>query len=157
MPGIAINRDVTTGAFSYNFKLNFGSSFAKFLENGSSFLENPNIATTKGREVLWNHILQRKLIWLEATQNAEGGTTFPIRSISKEDSKAKLSTLSFDLEGNLKSTKIGKFSISSIQRGDSSILQSLPAWPKLETIEEKEFNFSMFMQMVGSFGAIAQN
>jgi len=157
MPGIAINRDVTTGAFSYNFKLNFGSSFAKFLENGSSFLENPYIATTKGREVLWNHILQRKLIWLEATQNAEGGTTFPIRSISKEDSKAKLSTLSFDLEGNLKSTKIGKFSISSIQRGDSSILQSLPAWPKLETIEEKEFNFSMFMQMVGSFGAIAQN
>jgi hypothetical protein len=157
MPGVAINRDVITGAFSYNFKLNFGSSFANFLENGSSFLENPYIATTKGREVLWNHILQRKMIWLEATQNADTGTTFPIRSISREDSKAKLSTLSFDLEGNLKSTKIGKFSISSIQRGDSSILQSIPAWPKLETIEEKEFNFSMFMQMVGSFGAIAQN
>ena len=157
MPGVAINRDVITGAFSYNFKLNFSSSFAKFLENGSSFLENPYIATAKGREVLWNHILQRKMIWLEATQNAESGTTFPIRSISREDSKANLSTLSFDLEGNLKSSKIGKFSISSIQRGDSSILQSLPAWPKLETIEEKEFNFSMFMQMVGSFGAIAQN
>jgi hypothetical protein len=157
MPGVAINRDVVTGAFSYNFKLNFGSSFAKFLENGSSFLENPYIATTKGREVLWNHILGSKLIWLEATQSSEGGTTFPIRSISKEDSKVKLSSLTFDLEGNLKSTKIGKFSISSIQRGDASILTSLPAWPKLETIEEKEFDFSMFMQMVGSFGAIAQN
>ena len=157
MPGVAINRDVVTGAFSYNFKLNFGSSFAKFLENGSSFLENPYIATTKGREVLWNHILGSKLVWLEATQSSEGGTTFPIRSISKEDSKVKLSSLTFDLEGNLKSTKIGKFSISSIQRGDESILTSLPAWPKLETIEEKEFDFSMFMQMVGSFGAIAQN
>ena len=157
MPGVAINRDVVTGAFSYNFKLNFGSSFAKFLENGSSFLENPYIATTKGREVLWNHILGSKLIWLEATQSSAGGTTFPIRSISKEDSKVKLSSLTFDLEGNLKSTKIGKFSISSIQRGDESILSTLPAWPKLETIEEKEFDFSMFMQMVGSFGAIAQN
>ena len=157
MPSVTIKRDDSTGSFSYNFNLNFGSSFSEFIENGSAFLENPYIATTKGREVLCNHILGSKMIWLEATDHLDNETTFPIMSLPKGDQKALLSSLTFDLEGNLKSSQFGHFSISSIARGEANILEVLPSWPELETIEKKEFDFSLFMKMVGALGAIAQN
>ncbi len=157
IPSVTIKRDDSTGSFSYNFNLNFGSSFSEFIENGSSFLENPYIATTKGREVLLNHILGSKMIWLQAAKHADEDTTFPIMSLSKGEKGAFLSSLTFDLKGNIKSSQLGHVSISSIVQGDADILKVLPAWPKLNTIEKKEFDFSMFMKMVGFLGAIAQN
>ena len=156
VPRVSINRDNLTGAFSYNFNLNFGSSFSEFLKSGSSLLENPYIGTTKGREVLWNYTLANKLIWLEPARAAKGGTTYPISSLSRGNSKPNHANVTFDLQGNLVSAKFGAVTLSSIRMGDASILKQLPKWPKGEIEQGGEFDFPMFMKMVSVMGALAQ-
>ena len=156
VPRVSINRDNLTGAFSYNFNLNFGSSFTEFLKSGSSILENPYIGTTKGREVLWNYTLANKLIWLEPARSVKGGTTYPISSLSKGTSKPNRANVTFDLQGNLVSAKFGAVTLSSIRMGDVSILKQLPKWPEGEIEQGEEFDFPMFMKMVSVMGALAQ-
>ncbi len=156
VPRVSINRDSLTGAFSYNFNLNFGSSFTEFLKSGSSLLENPYIATTKGREVLWNYTLANKFIWLEPARAAKGGTTYPISSLSRGTSIPNRASVTFDLQGNLESAKFGAVTLSSIRMGDASILEQLPKWPKIEIEQGEEFDFPMFMKMVSVLGALAQ-
>ena len=156
VPRVSIKRDNLTGAFSYNFNLNFGSSFTEFLNSGSSLLENPYIGTTKGREVLWNYTLANKFIWLEPARAAKGGTTYPISSLSRGTNIPNRSSVTFDLQGNLESAKFGAVTLSSIRTGDASILKQLPQWPKVEIEQGEKFDFPMFMKMVSLMGALAQ-
>ena len=156
VPKLSINRDNLTGSFSYNFNLNFGSSFAEFLKSGSLLLENPYIGTNKGREVLWNYTLANKFIWLEPARAAMGGTTYPISSLSSGTSIPNRASVTFDLQGNLESAKFGAFTLSSIHMGDASILKQLPNWPEVEIEQGDEFDFPKFMKMVSMMGALAQ-
>ena len=156
VPRVSINRDNLTGAFNYNFNLNFGSSFSEFLKSGSSLLENPYIGTTKGREVLWNYTLANKFIWLEPARAAKGGTTYPISSLSRGTSIPNRASVTFDLQGNLESAKFGAVTLSTIRMGDASILKQLPQWPKGEIEQGEEFDFRMFMKMVSVIGDLAQ-
>lgn len=156
VPRVSINRDNLTGAFNYNFNLNFGSSFSEFLKSGSSLLENPYIGTTKGREVLWNYTLANKFIWLEPARAAKGGTTYPISSLSRGTSIPNRASVTFDLQGNLESAKFGAVTLSTIRMGDASILKQLPKWPKGEIEQGEEFDFRMFMKMVSVIGDLAQ-
>ena len=156
VPRVSINRDNLTGAFNYNFNLNFGSSFSEFLKSGSSLLENPYIGTTKGREVLWTYTLANKFIWLEPARAAKGGTTYPISSLSRGTSIPNRASVTFDLQGNLESAKFGAVTLSTIRMGDASILKQLPQWPKGEIEQGEEFDFRMFMKMVSVIGDLAQ-
>ena len=156
VPKLSINRDNLTGSFSYNFNLNFGSSFAEFLKSGSLLLENPYIGTNKGREVLWNYTLANKLIWLEPARAAKGGTTYPIAYLSRGTSKPNRASVTFDLQGNLESAKFGAVTLSTIRMGDASILKQLPKWPEGEIEQGEEFDFRMFMKMVSVIGTLAQ-
>ena len=155
VPRVGIVRDSATGSFNYNFNLTFAPSFNEFVEAGSTIIENPYIGTDKGREVFWSYTLGNKFIWLEPAKTANGGTSFPISSLSIGATTPLKSSLTFDLEGNLKSARVGRFTLSSIKFGNSEILNEIPSWPKTEVEKIQDFDFSMFMKLVSRFSTSA--
>ena len=95
VPRLGISREIETGSFSYNFNLNFGSSFEEFVSKSSEIMDNSYVSTAKGRSVLLSHILNSKVIWLGVASNVNGGTSFPIFSYSqKEENTSQSSNLS---------------------------------------------------------------
>jgi hypothetical protein len=156
VPKFGITREVETGAFSYNFNLNFSSSFDEFIEEGSKITENAYLATAKGREVLFTHILKSKPLWLGPAQTVSGGTAYPIFLYDSDKETVNKSSLSFDLTGNLKAADFGSFSINQIKAGDKEILKSLPPWPKLPLENKEKFDFPLFMKILSNTTQVFQ-
>ena len=77
IPKFSITREIETGAFSYNFNLNFGSSFEEFIAEGSTMMDNAYLATPKGRDVLLSHILNKKAVWLGVLKKSIRELHFP--------------------------------------------------------------------------------
>ena len=156
IPNFDINREVETGSFGFNFNLNFSSSFDEYALEGSEIIDNPYLATSKGRDVLLNYIFRRKAIWLEPAKTVNEGTLYPICFYSNKNSNFSTSSLSFDLAGNLQAMQIGFISVKEIKLGDTKILESMPDWPSLpEDIKEK-FDFQSFMKILGDTTKIFQ-
>lgn len=156
IPQIGITREAETGGFNYNFNLNFSSSFEEFKEEGSNILDNPYLGTSKGRDVLLSHIFQSKPIWLGPAQPVTGGTAFPIWSFSKDDQTISSSSLTFDLIGNLKSIQLGAFNLNNLELGGANILASMPKWPKLPEDKKDQFDFPLFMKILGDASQLFQ-
>ena len=156
VPKFGITREVETGAFSYNFNLNFSSSFDEFIEEGSKITENAYLATAKGREVLFTHVLKSKPLWLGPAQTVSGGTAYPIFLYNSDKETVNKSSLSFDLTGNLKAADFGSFSINQIKAGDKEILKSLPPWPKLPLENKEKFDFPLFMKILSNTTQVFQ-
>ena len=156
VPKFTINREAETGGFSYNFNLNFNSSFEEFVSESSSVMENAYLATPKGRDVLLTHILKTKPIWLEPAKTVSGGTLYPISSYSTENEEVSTSSISFDLAGNLQSAQFGSFTLKEIKVGDSKILDAMPDWPSLPQEKKDKFDFQLFMEILGKTTKIFQ-
>ena len=156
VPRFDIVREPETGFFSYNFNLNFGSSFSNFIEQGSEIIENPYLKTSKGRDVLLNHIFQNKPIWLGAATNADEGTTFSVIAFSDQKQSFNTSYLTVDLAGNLKSLSLGDITLTDIQFGEAEILSSMPQWPNLPEEKKEKFDFTIFMKILGNVSKIFQ-
>ena len=156
IPKFSITREIETGAFSYNFNLNFGSSFEEFIAEGSTMMDNAYLATPKGRDVLLSHILNKKAVWLGVPEKVDQGTSFPILSYSENNNEMKDSSLSFDLEGKLTGIKFGVFSVSKIMTGGSEVLDELPALPSLPKVTKEKFDFPLFMKILGDASKLVQ-
>ena len=156
IPRFDIVRETETGMFSYNFNLNFGSSFSDFVEEGSDLLDNPYLGTPKGRDVLLSHIFQNKPIWLGPASNVEGGTSFSVTSFSNENNEFTSSSLTVDLAGNLKSLNLGGITLTDIQLGKVEVLKSMPQWPELPVDKRDKFDFTLFMKVLGNASKIFQ-
>jgi hypothetical protein len=150
VPRLGISREIETGSFSYNFNLNFGSSFEEFVSKSSEIMDNSYVSTARGRSVLLSHILNSKVIWLGVASNVNGGTSLPIFSYSQTEENTSQSSLTFDLKGNLKSAQIGNFSLPNLSFGKSKVLEELPTWPDFPVIKKEKFDFPLFMQILGS-------
>ena len=148
IPQFDVVRDIRDGSFNYNFNLGFATSFAKLAAEGTNFLKNPYVGTDKGREVLINYVLGNKPIWLGSAKSIKGGTSYPIFSITPNEPSPTEANLAFDISGNLTSLSFGDVSFSTILRGDTEILEKMPAWPDLPKREEEKFDFALFMEMV---------
>ena len=156
IPRFTISRESESGAFSYNFNLNFGSSFEEFQGEGAKILNNPYINTAKGREVLLSYILKNKPIWLGPAQTVGGGTSYPVSSYSYDDQSVSKSSLTFDLTGNLMSLQMGSLTLEKLELGDSKILTSMPEWPKFPLDQKDRFDFSLFMKILGDASKVFQ-
>ena len=156
VPKFGIQREVETGAFGFNFNLNFSSSFDEYVSESSKIMENSYLSTSKGRNALLDYIFRSKAIWLEPAKTVNGGTLYPISFYSNKNDNFSTSSLSFDLAGNLQAMEIGFISIKEIKLGDSKILESMPDWPSLpEDIKEK-FDFPSLMKILGETTKIFQ-
>jgi hypothetical protein len=156
IPRFEITREAETGEFSYNFNLNFGSSFDEFREESAKISSNPYLNTAKGREVLLSYIFKSKPIWLGPAKTVTGGTSYPVSSYSHDDQTVSKSSFNFDLAGNLQSLQIGPFTLTKLQFGDTKVLKSMPVWPKLPLDKKEKFDFSLFMKILGDASQIFQ-
>ena len=149
IPTIGISREIETGSFSYNFNLNFGSSFSQFQNEASKIMDNAYLSTAKGRSALLSHILKKKVIWLGAAKTANGGTSFPIFSFSEQENKFSSSSITFDVKGNLSGLEVGNFKLSNLEFGSEEVFNNLPKWPSMPVNKKDKFDFSAFMSFLG--------
>ena len=149
IPTVGITREIETGSFSYNFNLNFGSSFDQFQNEASKIMDNAYLSTAKGRSVLLSHILKKKVIWLGAAKTANGGTSFPIFSLSEQENKFSSSSITFDVKGNLSGLEVGSFKLSNLEFGSEEVFNNLPKWPAMPVNKKEKFDFSAFMSFLG--------
>ena len=146
------------GKYANNIISGISGSDANIIvkEEGSNILDNPYLGTSKGRDVLLSHIFQSKPIWLGPAQPVTGGTAFPIWSFSKDDQTISSSSLTFDLIGNLKSIQLGAFNLNNLELGGANILASMPKWPKLPEDKKDQFDFPLFMKILGDASQLFQ-
>ena len=85
VPKFGIQREVETGAFGFNFNLNFSSSFDEYVSESSKIMENSYLSTSKGRNALLDYIFRSKAIWLEPAKTVNGGTLYPISFYSNKN------------------------------------------------------------------------
>lgn len=150
IPSFSINRDISTGVFNFSFNLNFASStsFDKLIKEGENLLDNPYLGTSKGREVLINYLLRQKGGWLLAPQTIDSGITYPMRIIDPNSAEPTKTALSFDLSNQLTSISVGKFSLTSLQLGENSILGQMPDLPDLPEKKMEKFDFNLFLKIL---------
>jgi hypothetical protein len=156
IPQLDIKRDVETGGFSSNFNLNFSPSQEKFLEEGNRLRENPYLGTAKGREVLLTYLLTEKPMWLSPAKTISGGTSYPLFQLDPENPKSTPILITMDLSNKLSGFQVGRFSISNLSLGDSTILNKMPDWPDTKSIEQEKFDFSVFMKVLQRISNMSQ-
>ena len=157
LPQIEINRDVEAGAFNYSFNLNFSKSFDDFTSQVSENLAIPYLSTPKGREVLLNHFLERKAIWLVPPASSEKGTAFTLNKIDpvliSKNYKVEISPT-----GELATLALGKLRITNFRQGTEEVLNTLPQWPDhLPQASEKEFQISLLIDSIGDLMKMASS
>lgn len=141
LPKIEISRDIDAGSFNYSFNLNFGREFQEFAQQISDNLDISYLSTTKGREVLLNHIIDRQGIWFSPPASSEQGTLFTLHKIDPIQ-KSITNKIEISPSGKLVSLALGKLQLSTFSSGTEDLLKSLPKWPESPKLT-KEGNFQL--------------
>ena len=149
IPTIGISREIETGSFSYNFNLNFGSSFSQFQNEAAKIMDNAYLSTAKGRSALLSHILKKKVIWLGAAKTANGGTSFPIFSFSEQENKFSSSSITFDVKGNLSGLEVETLNSPIWNSVQKKFLIISPNGLPCPLIKRTNSIFSAFMSFLG--------
>jgi hypothetical protein len=150
LPKIQITRNPDLGSFNYSFNLNFGKSFEDFSDQVSQNLEISYLSTEKGREVLLNHLFERKGIWLSPPASSDLGTVITINQIDPQVI-SKTYRIEISLSGELISLILGKLKITKFSQGRVDLLSNLPKWPDSSNITEGgEFELPILMECIGN-------
>ena len=149
LPKVNINRDSEGGSFSYSFNLNFAKSFEDFATQISENMEIPYIATPKGREVLLNHLFERKAMWLDPPASSNLGTVFTLNKIDPELISKKYK-IEISASGELISLHLGKLKINKFLQGDTEILNQIKKPSEsLSPLQENDFQLSTLVEAIG--------
>jgi hypothetical protein len=149
LPKVNINRDSEGGSFSYSFNLNFAKSFEDFATQISENMEIPYIATPKGREVLLNHLFERKAMWLDPPASSNLGTVFTLNKIDPELISKKYK-IEISASGELISLDLGKLKINKFLQGDTEILNQIKKPSEsLSPLQENDFQLSTLVEAIG--------
>ena len=149
LPKVDVNRDSEGGSFSYSFNLNFAKSFEDFAAQVSENMEIPYIATPKGREVLLNHLFERKAMWLDPPASSNQGTVFTLNKIDPELISKKY-RIEISASGELISLHLGKLKINKFLQGDTEILNQIKKPSEdLSPLKENEFQLSTLVEAIG--------
>ena len=106
------------------------------------------LSTGTGREVLLNHLLQRKGLWLSPPASSDKGTVFTINKIDLQKVQQSY-RLEISASGELISLNLGKLAISKFSLGNSILPGSLPDWPeKDKLIEQNEFELPILLDSI---------
>ena len=114
-------------------------------------LDNPYLATSAGLGTLLRYTLTQKGAWLPPTSSTEGLTKHIIRLAYSDDPKEKFISIGVSSDGKLRTFGFGKWNVHSIRYGSNSLLANSPSWPDMPIDERKEFDFTSFMGLIGSF------
>ena len=146
LPKVDINRESEGGSFSYSFNLNFAKSFEDFATQISENMEIPYIATPKGREVLLNHLFERKAMWLDPPVSSNLGTVFTLNRIDPELISKKY-RIEISASGELISLHLGKLKINKFLQGDTEILNQIKSHLKVYLLCRKMiFNYLRWLK-----------
>ena len=149
LPKVDINRDSEGGSFSYSFNLNFAKSFEDFATQISENMEIPYIATPKGREVLLNHLFERKAMWLDPPASSNLGTVFTLNKIDPQLISKKY-RIEISASGELISLHLGKLKINKFLQGDTEILNQIKKPSEsLSPLQENDFQLSTLVEAIG--------
>ena len=148
-PTIDIQRDRERGSFNYSFNLNFSKDMNDLCSQSLKTVDNPYLSTGTGREVLLNHLITKKGMWLTPPAATETGTKFQMNSLQNDTPTPKRSSLHIELSGDLTELQIGALHIEKINRGTEDVLQDMPAWPTEKITEKDNFDFQLLLQAVG--------
>ena len=149
LPQMEIQREAEAGSFNYSFNLNFGRKFEDLVNQFSQNLDISYISTTKGREVILNHLFERKSMWLEPPASSERGTLFTINKIDPETVHQNYK-IEISSSGELISILIGKLEINKFSQGSSDLLKDLHDWPSdTPLVKESEFNLQLLIDAIG--------
>jgi len=149
VPTIDIQRDRERGSFNYSFNLNFSKDMDDLFKQSLKTVENSYLSTSTGREVLLNHLMTKKGLWLTPPAATETGTQFQMNSLQNDSPTPKPSSLHITLSGDLTELQIGALHIETINRGTKDVLKDMPAWPTAKITEKDNFDFQLLMQAVG--------
>jgi len=149
VPTIDIQRDRERGSFNYSFNLNFSKDMDDLLTQSLKTVDNSYLSTSTGREVLLNHLMTKKGLWLTPPAATETGTKFQMNSLQNHSPTPKPSSLHIELSGDLTELQIGALHIEKINRGTEAVLKDMPAWPSEKSKEKDNFDFQLLLQAVG--------
>ena len=71
-----------------------------------------------------------------------------MRIIDPNSSEPTKTALSFDLSNQLTSISVGKFSLTSLQLWENSILGKMPDLPYIHEKKMEKFDFSLFLKIL---------
>ena len=71
-----------------------------------------------------------------------------MRIVDPNSAEPTKTALSFDLSNQLTSVSVGKFSLTSLQLGENSILGQMPDLPDLPEKKMEKFDFSLFLKIL---------
>ncbi len=149
LPKIEVKRDTDAGSFNYSFNLNFGKSFDEFAQQVSENIDISYLSTTKGREVLLNHIIERQGLWFSPPASSDQGTVFTIHRIDPEEISRKYK-IEISPAGKLISLSLGKLEISNFTMGSSDSSNLLPQWPESSELSKSDdFQLSILVESIG--------
>jgi len=149
VPTIDIQRDRERGSFNYSFNLNFSKDMEDLLSQSLKTVDNSYLSTDTGREVLLNHLMTKKGLWLTPPAATETGTQFQMNSLQNDTPTPKPSSLHIELSGDLTELQVGALHIKKINRGSEDVLKDMPAWPSAKITDKDNFDFQLLMQAVG--------
>jgi hypothetical protein len=149
VPTIDIQRDRERGSFNYSFNLNFSKDMDDLLSQSLKTVDNSYLSTGTGREVLLNHLMTKKGLWLTPPAATETGTKFQMNSLQNDTPTPKPSSLHIELSGDLTELQIGSLHIEKINRGTDDVLQDMAPWPSAKITDKEHFDFQLLMQAVG--------
>ena len=154
IPLLDISRDSSEGTFNYKFNLNFGREFEDSLKQVRSLLDNPYASTPKGRQVLLDYLVERKGLWISPPKSLENGTRFSLNTLQANSVNYSENLFEIDLSGNLTQWNIGGLNVHSIKRGESTIMKSIPSWPKgIPRKELDSFEMPILLKAIGELMA----
>ena len=129
--------------------MNFAKSFEDFATQISENMEIPYIATPKGREVLLNHLFERKAMWLDPPASSNLGTVFTLNKIDPELISKKY-RIEISASGQLISLHLGKLKINKFLQGDTEILNQIKKPSEtLSPLQENDFQLSTLVEAIG--------
>ena len=148
IPQIDIKRDIESGGFSYTFNLNFSSNQEDLFEEGSRAVNNPYLGTAKGREVLLNHLLASRALWILPAKTVRDGTEYPLSLIDPESADPTKVIFMTGIGKNLTGIRVGNFNLTDLAIGKTNVLKNLPKWPTSESEKVEKFDFPLFMKIL---------
>ena len=148
LPKIDITREIDSGTFNYSFNLNFSRSFSDFISQISENMDNSYLGTSKGREVLLSHFINRKGFWFSPPASSKMGTVFSLCKLSS-DNELLTHQLELAISGSLVSLNLGNLTINQFSQGKAELLEKIPSWPEGTAVDQSEFDLPLLLESIG--------
>ena len=111
-------------------------------------MDNSYLGTSKGREVLLSHFMNRKGFWFSPPASSKMGTVFSLCKLSS-DNELLTHQLELAISGSLVSLNLGNLTINQFSQGNADLLEKMPSWPEGTAVDQSEFDLPLLLESIG--------